>query len=264
MFAKRVLTAAVLLPIVLGAIIYGETYGTAVVVALAAAIGVGEYLRIVSPDLTRAEEIAVSLLGGALVLSFLAKKPIYPVALLAVGVQAYAIWDAYARAPSKESLGRIAHVATALALVGLFTGCAVSISERGYQHVIFIMLLVMAGDTGAYVTGSLIGRHKLAPRISPKKTIEGSVGGMAATAAVAYLLAGSFKLGFAPGEAAVIAVCLNVAAQVGDLVESHLKRAAGVKDSGTIFPGHGGMLDRIDAFLPTLPLYAAILAFAGV
>lgn len=264
MFLKRVLTAIVLLPVLIGAIIYGEKTGAAVVIALAAAVGVFEYLRLTSPGLTKAEEVAISLWGGVIVLSFLAKSPLVPGAALALGVQAYAIWDAYRAAPDRATLGRIGHVAAGLALCAFFPGFGVSVSGHGYKHLLFIMFLVMSGDTGAYVTGSLVGRHKLAPRISPKKTIEGSVGGLILTALVAYFVNEWFRLGFEGATAIAVAAAVNVVAQIGDLVESHLKRAAGVKDSGTIFPGHGGMLDRIDAFIPTLPLYAAILALVGV
>lgn len=264
MFLKRVLTAVVLLPLLLGAVVYGEQTGAAVVIALAAAVGVFEYLRLAAPGLTKAEEIGVSVYGSGIVLCFLAKSPLLPGTALALGVQAYAIWDAYRAAPDKTTLGRIGHVAAGLLYGAFFLGFGVSVSGHGYGHLLFIMFLVMSGDTGAYITGSLIGRHKLAPRISPKKTIEGSVGGMALTVLVAWLVNGWLKLGFTEGGAVAVGVAVNIAAQIGDLVESHLKRAAGIKDSGTIFPGHGGMLDRIDAFIPTLPLYAAILALRGL
>ncbi|HEV2009853.1 MAG TPA: phosphatidate cytidylyltransferase [Candidatus Limnocylindria bacterium] len=113
-----------------------------------------------------------------------------------------------------------------------------------------------AADVGAYVVGSLAGRRKIAPRISPGKTWEGTFGGFAAAAVAVLGIAALFGLG-RPG-AAVFAVTIGPLAFAGDLLESWVKRRAAVKDSGTLFPGHGGMLDRIDSLLAVAPLVAAI------
>ena len=113
-----------------------------------------------------------------------------------------------------------------------------------------------AADVGAYVVGSLAGRRNIAPRISPGKTWEGTFGGFAAAAVAVLGIAALFGLG-RPG-AAVFAVTIGPLAFAGDLLESWVKRRGGVKDSGTLFPGHGGMLDRIDSLLAVAPLVAAI------
>lgn len=113
-----------------------------------------------------------------------------------------------------------------------------------------------AADVGAYVVGSLAGRRNIAPRISPGKTWEGTFGGFAAAVVAVLGIAALFGLG-RPG-AAVFAVTIGPLAFAGDLLESWVKRRAGVKDSGTLFPGHGGMLDRIDSLLAVAPLVAAI------
>jgi phosphatidate cytidylyltransferase len=121
--------------------------------------------------------------------------------------------------------------------------------------------MVMMTDTGAYYTGRSIGKHKLAPRVSPGKTIEGSIGGFVAAALTGPLC----KLTFFPEipmvDAILLGATIGVTGQIGDLAESLLKRGAGVKDSGTIFPGHGGMLDRLDSILfcaPVLYYYARV------
>ena len=121
------------------------------------------------------------------------------------------------------------------------------------------ILVLLAGvwsfDTGAYLVGRAIGRRPFLPWISPKKTVEGVLGGLlVATAAVAIVL---LALSDNPLEALVLGPLLGVAAQAGDLAESLLKRAAGVKDSGTLLPGHGGILDRIDSVLFAAPVLAA-------
>ena len=125
--------------------------------------------------------------------------------------------------------------------------------------VLLPLLATWAGDTSAYFTGHALGRRKLAPAISPGKTVEGSLGGVVGSVAVAALVA-HWWLADLPVRsvsvpaAAGIGLALAVATQLGDLVESALKREAGVKDSGTLLPGHGGVLDRLDALLFAFPL----------
>ena len=128
------------------------------------------------------------------------------------------------------------------------------VGSNGIHWIFFLLLVVAAGDTGAYYVGSYWGSHKLCPSVSPKKTIEGAVGGLAAN-----LLAGFFyKIIFFPSLPAVdclaLALCAGAVGQAGDLFESEFKRAAGVKDSSRLLPGHGGVWDRIDALLFAAPV----------
>ena len=151
----------------------------------------------------------------------------------------------------------------------------------GAFYLLYLLLVVWAGDIFAYFVGKSIGRHLMAPRISPKKTWEGAAASLVASVAVGWALfahaeqisSALLRVGLitrrdglfgleqpAMGPIILLTIALNVAAQLGDLVESLIKRGAGVKDSGTILPGHGGMLDRIDALLfaaPVLWVYAA-------
>jgi phosphatidate cytidylyltransferase len=121
--------------------------------------------------------------------------------------------------------------------------------------VLFLMAVVWAGDTGGYFGGRFFGRHRLAPSISPKKTIEGSAFGLVASALAAiafnHFVNGAFGTVF---EVTAIGVCAGALGQVGDLIESLSKRYGSVKDSGRIFPGHGGLLDRVDALLMAAPV----------
>lgn len=132
-------------------------------------------------------------------------------------------------------------------------------SDQGFYHVLVLLLLVWAYDTGAYIMGSLFGRHKLFPVLSPKKSWEGVIGGWALA-----IVAGSLSLLWIPWRfpmenvalhALALSLLIGIATQLGDLFESKLKRTAHAKDSGVFFPGHGGMLDRIDGLLFALPVF---------
>ncbi|MCP4105495.1 MAG: phosphatidate cytidylyltransferase [Desulfobacteraceae bacterium] len=127
-------------------------------------------------------------------------------------------------------------------------------SQDGMVWIFLLICVIFSGDTGAYYVGSYLGKHKLCPSVSPGKTIEGSVGGLAANVVMGTF----FKVFFLPmlpwGLGILFFISVGVAGQVGDLFESEFKRAANVKDSGFILPGHGGMLDRIDALLFAAPV----------
>ena len=130
------------------------------------------------------------------------------------------------------------------------------------RRVFFLVFLVWSADTGAYFAGKNFGRHKLAPSISPGKTWEGWVGGAVLTLVVAASV-GYFLPAIPLGHRLVAGAVVAVFGPLGDLAESMLKRSAGVKDSGTFLPGHGGLLDRFDAFLLVLPVLALLQALAG-
>ena len=132
----------------------------------------------------------------------------------------------------------------------------------GRETVIWIVLCIWATDIGAYVVGRAAGGAKLAPRISPGKTWSGLIGGMAWAAVASAAVSYAFGLGHTISRA-VIGAGLAVVGQIGDLVESAAKRHAGVKDSGTLIPGHGGLLDRIDGFIAVLVVVALIRLIVG-
>jgi phosphatidate cytidylyltransferase len=133
---------------------------------------------------------------------------------------------------------------------------------RGPQIVLWLLLLVIAADVGAYFAGRRFGRRKLAPRVSPGKTLEGAAGGLVLVALVAWGGAAYFNL--PPASAVVFGCAVGIFSIVGDLTESMFKRAAGLKDSGVMLPGHGGLLDRIDSVTAAAPLYALGLFGSGV
>ena len=133
---------------------------------------------------------------------------------------------------------------------------------RGPEMVLWMLLLVFAADIGAYFAGRRFGLHKLAPRVSPGKTWEGAMGGLAAVALVAGIGCVHFGLPLVVGVA--FGCSVGIFSVIGDLTESMFKRAAGLKDSGTVLPGHGGILDRLDSVTAAAPLYALGLFGSGV
>ncbi|WP_375055470.1 phosphatidate cytidylyltransferase [Zobellella sp. DQSA1] len=145
---------------------------------------------------------------------------------------------------------------------------------RSYQYeqnpyfgawlLLFVMSLVWAADTGAYFVGKAFGRHKLCPRVSPGKTIEGMLGGVAAASVLALVVTRAMALPLAESLVLLLASVVAVFASVlGDLVESMFKREAGMKDSGQILPGHGGIMDRIDSLTAALPVFIVIVHLLG-
>jgi len=136
--------------------------------------------------------------------------------------------------------------------------------EQGRFWLLFLLVVIWSNDTFAYFAGRKLGRHKLAPVISPKKTVEGAVAGIAGGAAVGLLFVRFTGMDSSPLNTIVITVVVGIVAMAGDLAESLLKRGAGVKDSGTMIPGHGGVLDRIDSLIFPIPLlyyYLVLKAF---
>lgn len=162
---------------------------------------------------------------------------------------------------------RWAFAITAIFYCG-FTATVLSMCKRdfgpfGGDVVLMILLLAWIGDTGAYFAGRFLGKHKLYPEVSPKKTWEGAVGGLAGSLAAVAAMKVLRLESLSWLDVVLLAVPGGVLGQLGDLVESLIKRSVGVKDSGALLPGHGGMLDRIDAVLFIAPyVYLYLLAFA--
>ena len=140
--------------------------------------------------------------------------------------------------------------------------------ELGRNWLLLALLTTFATDTGAYLVGRAIGRHPMAPSISPNKTWEGAIGGFVGAVAAALLMGQFFNLGLSPAawnwQLPLIGATVGIAAQAGDLLESRLKRLAQVKDAGNLMPGHGGLLDRLDSLLLTIPVvYYLVILLLG-
>ena len=268
---RRIATASVGLPILLALVWAGDVYLT-VAVALAAALAWTEYHRLFASEgervmLAYGALWAVALVVGGYLASYwsVADLPLPVYVALGGGAVAAALWTLWQ--PS-DLLAR-ARLAVGPVYVGFLVAHAVALREApglpGLEWLVFALLTTFATDTGAYFVGRSIGRHRMTPSISPGKTWEGAVGGfLAAVGAGAGLAAltgleALTELPFWP--ALSVAAGVGIVAQVGDLLESRLKRAAGAKDTGGLLPGHGGLLDRLDSLVLTIPLvyYQAML-----
>lgn len=160
--------------------------------------------------------------------------------------------------------GRVAMLAAGLPYLGCAAVALVWLRGQpdvGLRDTLFLIAVVWGSDIGAFAVGRLVGGPRMAPAISPGKTWSGAVGGLVAAIAVGLVIA-AWSGDIVGAGAAVVALALAIAAQCGDLLESAIKRALGVKDSGGLIPGHGGVLDRLDGMLIAAPL-AAVLAMAA-
>ncbi|WP_440962509.1 phosphatidate cytidylyltransferase [Massilia sp. GER05] len=271
MLRTRVITAVVLLAILLPVLYFNNYTAFAVVATVFFGAAIWECFRLFNPETHNAHVIAlvwaavfaISVFTGHTNLSFWAALSV-------------ALWIARF-APSLKiglpPLGTPANTVLSLVYAFAVVGCFAAIVDL-YSHsplfLLSVLAIVWVADIGAYFSGKAFGKHKLAPSISPGKSWEGAIGG-----GIAVLVLGGLSVQFG-GDAfantfavrvqhtygwpvlAVVLVLMTAASIVGDLFESQLKRRAGMKDSSNLLPGHGGVLDRIDALIPVLPLAALI------
>jgi phosphatidate cytidylyltransferase len=287
---QRVATAAVLIPLVLLLVLKAPLYVLAIVAGAVALLAIIEFLKLVThyavQPLGRETYAFVAAFFVFVIVASTNRTP-----LVETTAMLYGITLAAALAPfvfltvamrmkrSNLTAGYPAAAASAFAFVYIAIPMALLVAIRqqpaGAIWTIYTLLAVWAGDIFAYFVGKSLGRHRMSPEISPKKTWEGAVASI-----LASVIVGTLWIQHAPGISSallrvglidrrdgmfgleqpplwpiiLLSAVVNIAAQLGDLVESLIKRGAGVKDSGTILPGHGGMLDRIDALLFAVPV----------
>ena len=248
----RIVSAALLAPLALACLWLGAWWWAALLAVAAAGLAV-EWVHLCGGRLASPEGVAIPLAvlasGAATVVDG---------ELLGVGVIAAGFLLAW-------GLGRRASLAAGVPYLGLAIVALAWLrddSDAGRANVLFLLLVVWASDIGAYAAGRLMGGPKLAPRISPSKTWAGAAGGLLAAMAVGAAVAFNLNGGIVP-HILPVAAGIGVAAQLGDLLESAVKRHYGVKDSGRLIPGHGGLLDRLDGVLTAAPTAALLAVAAG-
>jgi phosphatidate cytidylyltransferase len=293
---KRVATALVLIPVVVGLVLFTPTWAVAVATAVITVLALWEYFALGEAIGHRAYRFLTVIcallliyvqwrtlspffhLGGQVNSGFVGLRAVHgseihrisalysPVSMFFLFVLGLTIFILWTRRPLVEALPAAGISSSALLLVAFPLSFAVrlhGLSESGPRLLLFALVITWAADTTAYFVGRAMGKHPLAPHISPKKTWEGSVGSMVGSLLVAWGF--SYWIRIPIGHLLAMAVIGNVAGQMGDLLESAYKRSAGVKDSGGLLPGHGGVLDRIDALILCIPViwYYVVLVNPG-
>jgi phosphatidate cytidylyltransferase len=260
----RVLSALVLLPIVIGTIWFLPPIATLVLAAVAALLAFVEYVSLATALGARVP----AALSGAAVIAACIAVGLTPAGLEVVLMSAFVAIAALAVAAGRVDASVLRDVSAAvlpIVYIGMPLGALAAVRlVAGREAVMLLLATIVISDSGQYYCGRAFGRRPLAPAISPKKTVEGAIGGMVlGTVAMVFgarlLFPDSDLVLLAVTAAAVVALGI-----VGDLFESLLKRSAGVKDSSHLIPGHGGVLDRIDSWLFASPIYYVFVRYLQV
>ncbi|MGL6228081.1 MAG: phosphatidate cytidylyltransferase [Culicoidibacterales bacterium] len=268
----RILSGVAIAVGVIAAIALGGWYFYGLILA-AFAIGLYEMLRLPQADFTIAKSVQVALVISLMIqISLHIFVPSVTIYITFIPIFGLLIYGMFQR--EKLSVEQLAFIVMCYMYMLLPAVAAIRLSQMSVWLIVLVGLIAAGTDSGAYFIGVFFGKHKLAPEISPKKTIEGSIGGSVVGLLLAVVLFPYLLQQFAPavwqtyalyfsGSAIIftsIIVCLlSVATQFGDLVASQMKRQFGIKDFGHLFPGHGGVMDRIDGILVVLTLLACVM-----
>jgi len=259
---QRIITGIVLVAGVFTFLIYATDYLFGVGVFLVAILAAIEWLKFAETseeDVTR--NLVIFGLTTFLVSGFFQYLMyVFPVFWL------YAIFKLSQYEREKIStLGRSQVLVMGLFAISPFCASLYVLHSNGVAWIFMFILVVAAADSGAYFTGKAVGKRKMLPRLSPNKTIEGLLGGLVSAVVVAVVFLFYMDLELVQYIAMVaISALIAVISVIGDVFESMMKRIAGVKDSGNILPGHGGVLDRLDGYMPALPVFVMLGYLCGV
>ncbi len=246
---KRILTAALLLPPVLYLILRAPSLAFLAAAAVVALLCFHEYRRIVEAHGFSCGG-PIGYAAGLIVLLMPQREALAVLSILAL----VALLVAMRRENLSEALPSAGALLLGVVYVFLPWRFAAGLRAVSEHWVLFALAINWAGDVAAYYAGRAFGRHRMAPRVSPKKSWEGAAASVAASMLFGFLYLGRFQSGIPWYEVAGLCLVANLAGQWGDLAESAIKRGAGVKDSGVLLPGHGGFLDRLDSTLFSLPV----------
>ena len=257
---QRIVTAIIALAVLGGLLFFMPPIVVRVFIGLLLLAGAWEWSAFLSTGSLVTRLVYVALIG-ILVLAMATVLSAHTELVLKVSLAWWAVallWTFFFPTPIPEP---VRWLAGALVLVPLYSALML-LYAADPSILLFALLIVWVADSGAYAAGRTLGRVKLAPQISPGKTWEGVIGGLLAVVLLIALRSLKVETNFA----VLVPFCLGVAALsvVGDLTVSMFKRTSGLKDSGTMFPGHGGVLDRIDSVAAAAPLFALGLSWAGV
>ena len=256
----RILSALVMLPLLFAVLFLLPPWGTLVFALLVVAAGVWEYAALsaaLAVPIPRVASIAGALAACA---SFVVTEPPL-VAVLSAIVIAIAGLAVAAGRPTRDMLAAVASASFAALWIGIPLGTIVAIRylTGGAEMLMPLIFTIVVSDSAQYYAGRAFGRHALSPLISPKKTVEGAIGGMVAAVPAMIWSGSKFLPGVGWEWLALLGAAVAVLGMTGDLFESAIKRAADVKDSSALIPGHGGVLDRLDGWFFAAPVYYVFL-----
>ena len=230
------------------------------------AIGMFEFFRMALPA-RRQEALLAAVCGGALVFAPLFESRSLITALFTGLLLFFSLLFLFRIREITDAAREVSCAVFAFAYIPLLLMHLVMLRQGAYgrQWLFVLMLIVMTNDSAAYYTGSAFGRHRLYPLVSPKKSVEGALGGLTGSIGGTLLARYTFFPELSVPDALLTALFIGALGQTGDLFESLLKRSFGVKDSGSIIPGHGGVLDRLDSIIFAAPAlyYYSIYIFRG-
>jgi phosphatidate cytidylyltransferase len=260
-FLTRTITGIIFVIVVVGSIIW-KPYIFALLFLVITILGLLEFYRIISSDLVKVNKI-LGLAGGILmyVTCALVANMVADIRLLLINLPVLSIiciYELYRKSPTPftnigYTLLGIFYIALPFSLFNFFFNPVLITGTFHYEIVLGFFAILWINDTGAYLSGMALGRHHLFERISPKKTWEGSIGGMIFSLITAWVLSRFYSI-LSPVQWQIYALIIIVFGTLGDLVESMLKRSLSIKDSGHILPGHGGILDRFDGVFIAIPI----------
>lgn len=265
---KRILTALALLPVLIGVIGYAPPPFFLVLVAVAAGLALEEFFFIARQSGLEVNRFSGQGLALLLLASFyLSPGDLRPAFFILVTSALLLLVLGARRANLEVALAGASAGVLGLVYIPATLGLLVALHQvstpwgAGNRWIFFLLLAVWFGDTSAYYLGRALGKHPLAPRVSPKKTIEGAFGGLIGSLLAAFVGRQIFVPAAPLTHLVLLSLLLGMVSQAGDLAESALKRGAGIKDSSNLLPGHGGMLDRIDGVLFASPVMFGYLRF---
>lgn len=254
---KRVVTGAILIPIVLYVVLYASVFWLFAVSSVLCGLALLEYNNLSILKIRDSRSGFLGVLAGSVapLAGFLFGDGAF-MPLLIASCFLFFTYGMLRKRDLKDSAYDVAFRTLGVAYIAIPISYLVLIGalEGGRYWIVFLLFVIWANDTFALAVGKTLGRTKLLPEISPKKTMEGAIGGLAGGAAAAYIICRLLGLGIGALEAVVFSVIIGIIGMIGDLAESLLKRSADVKDSGTLIPGHGGVLDRIDSLIFPVPV----------
>jgi phosphatidate cytidylyltransferase len=245
----RIATAIVGLPAIGVFVFWRDSRGLAGLCLVAAVLSMVEYTGLTMRGRPIGERAGIVLVGGGLFLA-VTWRPVQSLVWILASVMSVGLILLPRAVDIQAGWARMAAAGFGVFYIGgLLSALPILHAFLGPSWVALVIALSFGNDTGAYFAGRAFGKHKLAPAISPGKTVEGALGGLLANVLVVFAARAFFMPALTVRDAIMVAVPAAIVGPAGDLLESLLKRAAGAKDSGRLLPGHGGILDRIDALL---------------